>query len=167
MSRHEILRTICIATGIYYLIAFIMGLSTFGIVYSMEENEQINKSLQIYAVLFNQSISLILGLFFLLKNKLIVELITEKFFIENGDNQNKGTISKLSFWIKIIGIYYFVSSISSVLSKLPSILSFDYEYLSNSFWWNQTGSKIILLILSIFLIFKSTYFERLIRKYTN
>ena len=94
-------------------------------------------------------------------------LLPKQTIAEQNGEKNISISGKLSFWIKLIGIYYFVTSFSKVIANLPGISAIRAEYVSNTYWWNQTGTYLIALIVSLILIFKSQRIEQLINKSTN
>jgi len=165
MNKRDILHIVFIAFGIYFLMSFLFALSSIGFAISMKETEYISKGSQIFWTSLNSIFLFILTYIFLVRNRFLVGLLISK---DNTDdscvNETESTIGRLSFWIKIMGLYYFVSSSSKVLAQFPSILSSTSEFMSDSFWWNQTGSHLIALLISILLVLKSDMIEKLINQ---
>ena len=165
MNKKEILHIVFIAFGIYFLMTFLFSLSALGFAMSMEENEYISKGSQIFWTSINCILLFILTYIFLVRNHFLIGLFASKITIEDSsNNEQELIIYRMSFWVKIIGLYYFISSSSNVLAQLPSILSSTGEGMADLFWWNQTGSHLIALVISISFILKSESIEKLIKK---
>jgi len=165
MNKKNILQIVFIAFGIYFLMNFLFSLSALGLTMSMKETEYISKGSQIFWTAINNILLFLLAYIFLVRNRFLVELFASKMAAEdNSAKEPELAVCRMSFWIKIIGLYYFVSSSSKILAQLPAILSGTYEYTADLFWWNQTGSHLIALVISILLIFKSEKIETLINQ---
>jgi len=168
MVKKEILHIVVIAFGLYFFMTFLFSISGVGYAISMKEMEQISRGSQILWASLNSILLLVLAFIFLLKNDFIIDLLISKENAESaGLNGAESAIGRLSFWIRLIGLYYFVSAFSSVLAQLPSIFSFKFGYTSQSFWWNQTGSHLIALLVSVVLVLKSEKIERILNKIDN
>lgn len=169
MKTNQILQIVCITIGIYYVLAFFFGLVGMGMLFSMEDNEYLSKKTQVIWTIITLLTMLLISYVFIFKNLTIVKFIKSKTKFENSEADNSTTHNKpnLSFWIIIVGLYYFVDSISTLLSQLPEVLSLNAPFLSKLFWWNQTGSGIVGLIFSLFFIFQSNRIESFIKSKTN
>jgi hypothetical protein len=79
------------------------------------------------------------------------------------DNQSSGWVT-YSFWIKILGLYYFVSSAAAIAAHTLELVVKD----SGSFqiYWSGGSilNNVITLFLALFFIFKTDRVEHLITK---
>ncbi|HBH49379.1 MAG TPA: hypothetical protein DDX98_12100 [Bacteroidales bacterium] len=163
MKTNQVLRIICIFIGIYYFIQFLFGLTGVGMFFSLKDNEYISREAQIFWGIISLFIMLFVGIVFFFGNRSIVRLIELCTNINSNNLENPSNFSpNLSIYIIIVGLFYFVNSLTTIVSMFPEILSMDTSFVSNWYWWNQTGSGIVGLIISIFFIFKSDTIESFI-----
>jgi uncharacterized membrane protein len=120
MKTNQVLRIICIFIGIYYFIQFLFGLTGVGMFFSLKDNEYISREAQIFWGIISLFIMLFVGIVFFFGNRSIVRLIE---FYTNIHNDNlENSLNKppnLSIYIIIVGLFYFVNSLTTIVSMFP------------------------------------------------
>jgi len=103
---------------------------------------------------------------FLFRNQFLSRLLISKDSTDDGNvKETASTVGRLSFWIRLMGLYYFVSSCSDVLTRLP--YSSSAKDIFVSFWWERTGPDLITLVISILFVLKSEKIEELINRFNK
>ena len=104
---------------------------------------------------------------FLFKTSFVIKILWRKTTEEDAPSPETKGFASLSLWIVLIGIYYFIQSISSVI---PRIINFIFIL---DFWeiesWKEHLSytiiePLIILALSIFCMIKSRSIETFFQK---
>jgi hypothetical protein len=167
MLKGDIFEIIVKAFGLYCIVQFIQSTpAVFGAIVVNQPEFITNKPLYIFSMLLYPLVFLLLSLIFILKS----ELVTKIFFsrssstsdrVEQPDDE-KPPYGKLSFWIIIIGFFYFISSAASVLSGLPTIFIKLKEgwFFTHDPFLPQT----LIFIMSLVCILKSEKIEEIINK---
>lgn len=100
-------------------------------------------------VLASPLLNLLLGGIFLLKTDLVTRLLWRN----RANTEMPDLTGKLSFWITLIGVYYFVSSSASVATQF-------YAYMMKtvggmSYWFTKYLPDLLILLFSVFFILKA------------
>ena len=110
-------------------------------------------------------VHLILAFIFLFRTQWLIRLVDveDSGTSEVIDAQSSGWVS-YSFWIKILGLYYFVSSAAAIAASAVELVvrssGFFHIYRSRGSFLTD----VLILLLSLFLIFKTKKVEKLIAK---
>lgn len=72
-----------------------------------------------------------------------------------------------SFWIKILGLYYFISSAAGIAASAMELVFRKSEHFLVRWSGGSFLTDVFILLLSLFLIFKSGKVEELITKRKN
>ena len=123
MNRQNLLEIVIKAFGLYCLIQFIRSAPAVAGAVVLDQSEIIT-SRALYAALMAiyPLLHLILTYIFLRKSSIVMKLIgsgkSDPSISTTEPNEVQPIYAKLSFWITIIGLNYFVSSVSVVVSQL-------------------------------------------------
>lgn len=161
MTKSEIWELVIKIFGLYCLLALFMAIPMVGTALAMNKPDFFtNRTLYVLLWFLHPLILFILAYLFLKKTNFFVNLLVPH-VVESSPRAEETfpLYARLSFWIIIIGIYYFVSSASRILSELVT-LSITQR---GSYWWSIILSQAFTLILSLLFIFRSNRIERLIR----
>ena len=165
MNKKTALEIASIIFGFYCFLSFCLSLSSLGAAISMNEIAYISRNSNIFWTAASTLILFILAYIFIFKNRLIIAFILSKDDVRDEiTKENKSICATSSFWIQMLGLYLFISSFSNLLSQIPIVWSHKSEYVSNTFWWYQTGPHLITLVISIMLVWKSKAIETVITK---
>ncbi len=106
---------------------------------------------------------LIITLVLLSKATPIAKALSGDAVCEECSPKNLSRDRHLSLGITLIGIYYFVSSASALVSQIM-LKNMNY---TGSHWWIKIISQLLILILSLIFIFKNGCIEKFINKYSD
>ncbi len=168
MQKRDVFEIITKLFGLYCIVQFIRSMpATFGAIVIDHPEFITNKPLYVIAMSLYPIVFLFLSIIFIFKSERITKLFFPKSFT-TGDSEHhlaeeKLAYEKLSFWIVIIGIYYFVSSSATVLAGLPTI------FVKLETGWFLTHDpflpQALTFIMSLFCVFRSEKIEEFINKH--
>jgi hypothetical protein len=158
MSKQAVLEIVSKIFGLYCIVQFIQSTPAIIAAIVVDNAKFIpNKTLHIFLTSLYPLTFFVLAYIFLMKSEIITKIIrSERESIattESNFSENDLLISKLHFWIIILGIYYFISAISKVLIGIGTL-----SYNLRDGWFiahDPLLPQAITLILSIFCIFRS------------
>jgi len=165
MSKHAALEIVSKIFGLYCIVQFIRSTpAVIGAIVVDNPEFVTNKALHAVLMSLYPLIFLLLSFIFIRKTEFIVKLIESK--PNNSDStesilsQDNSAYSKLSFWIIILGIFYFISAASVFLIGIGTLAIRLREgwFLTHDPLLPQT----IILILSLICIFRSEQVAELI-----
>ena len=171
MTKRTIMEVVAIAFGFYCLISLIKSTPSVGMALVMKEPEFITNRL-LYALLMSlfPLLNLILAYILLWKTRLIVNFFTSDDTSDDLDfsskpaelSETQSNFADLSFWIKIIGLYYFVSSVSTVISRLGTLA---IKLREGWFWaYDPLLPQAFIFTISLIFIFRSQRVAKFIRR---
>ena len=172
MKKHELLEAVIKLIGVYCFILFLRVISNFPIlvVFFLQDFSS-SFSISTTHLFVNMAYPLVLILLsyvFVKRTDMILKLLD----LSTQQNEEENTIKvstcgHLSFWIRIIGLYFFVSSTPYIASHfIVSILSLDLSTTQQMHVISDSGhyilAQVFMLGLSLFFIFKNQYIEALL-----
>jgi hypothetical protein len=162
-NKGDILELVLKLFGVYLLFGFLSAIpmAILSISSTPFSEHIINKSLYYSLYASFPLLYLIFSMLLIFKGTAISKFLAGK--QTSQDLSPSGEIplhNRLSFWIILIGIFYFVNSAEGIV-----LASFKFTHTQlNPFLWSDFITKTIKLILSLILIFKSTSIENLISR---
>ena len=158
MTKQNGLEIVIKVFGLYCLIQFIRSTPAVASAIALDQTGFVsNRALYASLMCLYPLLHLVLSYIFLRKSQMVMKLFesnnSESILPSNDSNQLQPIYTKLSFWITIIGLYYFVSSVSVVVSRLGTIAINLGEgmYLAH----DPLLPQAFIFILSIIFIFRS------------
>ena len=161
MSKQDIFELAVKLFGIYCFILFLQFLMTIGAAFSMETSEFVS-NVTLYRISFCTMplIYLIVSLLLVFKGRAIAHMLAGgKTEILHVKEEAVPTYGRLSFWIILIGVFYFVSSASKIVSDA---IAFPITH-TGIFWWSRFLSQALILVLSLVFIFGSKTVEHIVQ----
>jgi len=162
MTKRNILEITTKIFGLYCLISFFRAVPMLGMTFITKEAEFItNKTLYILFTTLYPLLFFFLAYFFLRKSQLLVKLLAPNDTESSAQTaETQPAYATLSFWVIIIGIYYFVSSASAIVSQSITLVITHPGMI-----WSKKPlfSQVLILALSLVFIFRSNEIENLIR----
>ncbi len=156
--------------GVYCFILFLRSLPSVLMVFVTTGMDEFISSMTLYVLLLclYPLVNLALAYVFVMKTEIILNVLSlSGQQDERADRHEAPAYGKLSFWIRIIGLYYFVSSAATVASLIPR-LALDFSRTSTAVHGSLSGSgfwqQLIILALSIFFIFKNQCADNIITR---
>ena len=170
MIRRDVFGIIVKTFALYCIVQFIRSTpAVIGAIVIDQPDFTTNKPLYIFLMSLYPIAFMILAFIFIRNSESIVN-----FFYAKTDagvdskvelKSEKPSYENLSFWIILIGIYYFISATASVLSGLPSLPTKVKE--GWFFTHDPFLPQALILIMSIFCILKSDKIVEIIDKIKN
>ena len=158
MTKQNVLEIVIKAFGLYCLVQFIRSTPAVASAIALDQPGFVsNRALYASLMCLYPLLHLVLAYIFLKKSQMVIKLFgsnnAESLLSLNDSNQLQPIYYRLSFWITIIGLYYFISSVSVVVSRLGTIAINLGEgmYLAH----DPLLPKAFIFILSIIFIFRS------------
>ena len=168
MHKRDVFEIMTKLFGLYCIVQFIRSMpATFGAIVIAQPEFITNKFLYIISMSSYPIVFLVLSIIFIFKSGRIAKLFFPKSSTlsdsEHHIADEKPAYEKLSFWIVIVGIYYFVSSSATVLAGLPTI------FVKLETGWFLTHDpflpQALTFIMSLFCVFRSEKIEEFINKH--
>lgn len=167
MIKRDVFGIVVKAFALYCIVQFIRSTpAVIGAIVIDQPEFVTNRPLYILLMSLYPIVFIALAFIFIKNSESIVDFFYAKSDNEdemNAESKNaKFSYEGLSFWIIIIGIYYFISATATVLSGLPSLHTKVREvwFFTHDPFLPQT----MVLIMSIFCILKSDRIVELIDK---
>ncbi len=158
MTKQNVLEIVLKTFGLYCLMQFIRSTPAVASAIALDQPGFVsNRALYASLMCLYPLLHLFLAYIFLKKSQLVMKLFgsidAKSIHPSNDSNQLQPIYAKLSFWITIIGLYYFISSASVVVSRLGTIAINLGEgmYLAH----DPLLPQAFIFILSIIFIFRS------------
>ena len=160
MTKQNVIEIVTKAFGLYCLVQFIRSTPAVASAIALDQPGFVsNRALYASLMCLYPLLHLVLAYIFLKKSQMVIKLFgsnnAESLLPLNDSNQLQPIYSKLSFWITIIGLYYFISSVSVVVSRLGTgtiaINLGEGIYLAH----DPLLPQAFIFILSIIFIFRS------------
>ena len=165
MTKKTIFETVAKIFGLYCIVQFVR--STPGAIGAILMNNSefvTNKALYIVLMSLYPLVFLLLSIVFLKKTHLIVKIFNSESDSKDTEtiilSKNKSAYNDLSFWIIIIGIFYFISAMSVVLSNMGTFAIKIQE--AQLLIHDPLLPQIVILILSLICIFRSEQIAKFI-----
>lgn len=167
MQKRDVFEIITKIFGLYCIVQFIRSMpATFGAIVIDHPEFITNKPLYVISMSLYPIVFLLLAIIFILKSDQITKLFFPKSSISSESEHHladeKPAHEKLSFWIVIIGIFYLVSSVATVLAGLPTI----FVKLETGWFFTHDPflPQTLIFLIALCCIFKSEKIEEFINK---
>ncbi len=173
MKKHELSEVAIKLIGLYGFILFAKEIINLPMIYSFflwnPDTSISNIMTPVFASIITLAL-LFISYIFVKRTDLILKLLD---LSPQHDEEEKpievATWCQISFWILILGLYFFVSSAPYVASHLiVSILSLDLSTQQQVHVVNDSGqyilSQVFMLGLSLYFIFKNQYIESILTR---
>ncbi|MGD1018570.1 MAG: hypothetical protein ABSA12_04550 [Verrucomicrobiia bacterium] len=162
MAKRDVMEIAIKVMGLALLFFFLQTISLAGAAISSGGAKYIaNRTAYILFSCLTTLLYLGFALLFLCKGRRIAEMLMS----ESGNDpiQNRESLAphaQLLFWVRILGLYFFVSGIVSLVSDFLSAAFTVY----NTFWWTRIIGHVIQLALALGFIFRTKRVAQLVEK---
>ena len=151
--------------GLYLLFQIPFAFLGIGMAFAQDTSQFItNVPLYKIVVIMTPVIYLIFSFLFLFKAPALTTFFVRS--TELDDNQSihcPSSYKHLPFWIIIIGLFYSISSFSSIIGELIKLPISSPKW----YWWGSILSHALALVLAFIFIFRSNKVVELILKYSS
>jgi hypothetical protein len=164
MDKRDVFEVAVKMLGLYLLLLFLGDIMVIGIAFSFKDNNPIeNRTLYIVLSCLTTVLYLVFAVAFLWRGGRIAELLMRDSEIGSTEGQSTLPYARLGFWIKILGLYFFVHG----LSKLVSAFARAGIRIPDTFLWSMIVGETLQLALSILFIFRSEYVSQFVYKHSK
>src|SRR5882724_4513283 len=165
MNKRDVLEVAVKIVGLYCLFSFLGSIMMVGIAFASADSKYIeNKVIYISFSCLASFLYVLFAVLFLRGGKRIAEMLTRDSDVGHaGERAALPPHAHLQFWIKILGLYFFVSVVGHLVSDVANA----GVTIRNSFWWSKLAGEIVQTGLSLAFIFKSTFVARLVERHVE
>jgi hypothetical protein len=165
MNKRDVLEVAVKIMGLYCLLSFLGSVMMVGLALASADSKFIeNKVIYISFSCLASILYVLFTVLFLRGGKRIAEMLTRDSDAGHaGERAALPPHAQLHFWIKILGLYFFVSVIGHLVSDVANAGT----TIRNSFWWSRLAGEILQIGLSLVFIFKSTCVARLVERHAE
>jgi hypothetical protein len=156
VNKRQVLDIVFIVFGLYFFMSLVGSLASLTFSVFMEESEYMSKGSIILMTGVHCTVLLLLTGLFLFKRKLLLAFFaphTDE--IDGRSTGQEPCYARLAFWIQILGLYYFIASVSKAIGQLAIVVSTKTRYVSSHLWWNQMGPHLVAVVIAALFIWKS------------
>ena len=160
MNKRDVLEVAVKIMGLYCLMMFLSSIMFVGMALSSASSKYIeNKVVYISFSCLASILYVFFAVLFLRGGKRVAEMLTRD--SDAGHAGERAVLpphAHLHFWIRILGLYLFVS----VVGHLVSDIAQAGVTIRSPFWWSKLVGEILQLGLSLAFIFKSQCIARFV-----
>jgi hypothetical protein len=165
MNKRDILEVAIKIIGLYLVLLFVGSMSTVGGAISTADNQFIeNKTVLVGLTCLAALLYFIFAVAFLCRGRRIAEMLTQD--SEIGPASERPLLppyARLSFWVRLLGLYFFVS----VSSRLVSAIAQAGYTIRSGFWWSRIIGEAFELILAIIFVLKSERVSQFVERHAE
>lgn len=162
MTKRDVMEIAIKVLGLAFLFFFLQSVPLVGAAFSSVDSKFItNKTVFVLFYCLVPLLYLVFALLFLCAGRRIAELLMSEPGKES--TQNRETLpphAHLHFWVRILGLYFFVSGAGALVSEVSrAALSIHY-----ALWWTRLVGHVFQLAVALVFIFRDKYVAQLIEK---
>ncbi len=165
MTKRDIADIILVWMAITFIIALLTSLVAVGAIIGMPKNEYATKSVAIIFQIIHFAALLCLNYVLLFKRSWILDAIFPN-AQETEISIPAGLTSLISygFWIRLIGIFTFLTSGIDFFSRLVMDLATHRKFVTGTYWMLQSGTALVSAILAVIVIWKADWIAQQVGK---
>ena len=165
MSKRDVLEVAIKLVGLYALFSFLGSVALVGGVISSADKQFVgSKTMYVSFTCLAAILYLIFAVAFLWRGRRIAELLTRDSEIgPAGERAALPPYAHLSFWVRILGLYFFVA----VSSELVSAIAQAGITVRSGFWWSRLVGESLQLALSVVFIFRSGRVSQFVERHAE
>jgi O-antigen/teichoic acid export membrane protein len=153
MNKRDLLEVSVKVMGLYCLFSLLGSIIALGVGLSSADSKFVqNKTLYASSLCLATLLYLVFAIAFVRGGKCIAEMMTRD---SDGDHaEERGALpphAHLYFWVRILGLYFFVSIVGHLVSDLAQA----GMSMRSIFWWSRLLGEILQIGFSLAFIFKS------------
>jgi hypothetical protein len=167
ITKRDIADIVLVWMAISFLLALLTSIVTLGTWIGMtdEANKFTDKSVAVVFQLLHILVLLFLNYILLFKRSLILSLI-----VPDGREKNVSippglsVLASYSFWIRLLGIFTFLTSGISFFSHLVMDVATHHKFITGTYWMLQSGTALLSALLAIVVIWKADWIAKILGK---
>jgi hypothetical protein len=168
MSKRDIGDIVLVWMAVSFLMSLVTSIYTLGTLVGMsgEAEQYFEKSVAVPFKIFEIIVLLFVNYVLLFKRSLILSLVfpdgKEKKILIPSDLT---VLTFYAFWIRLLGIFTFLSSSIRFIGRLAMDMSANLPYITRSSWIYRSGvDELVSAILAAFVIWKADWIAERIKK---
>jgi len=165
MNKRDILEVAIKIMGLYLVLSLLGSIAIVGGAISTADNQLIkNKTVYVGFTCLAALSYFIFAVAFLCRGRRIAEMLTRD--SEIGPDSERPLLppyARLSFWVRILGLYFFVS----VSSRLVSAIAQAGYTIRSGFWWSRIIGEAFELALAIIFVLKSERVSQFVERHAE
>ena len=160
MTKRDIADIVFACMAVYFLMELLASFVALGALAGMTDEAEkfTNKSIHIAFQSFHFLVLLLLVCVLLFKRSLILSMVFP-------DGRDKGismpsdmqVLSSYVFWIRLLGIFTFLSSGIHFLARLGVDVAAKGEFMTRSYWMYSNGVEMVSALLGIIVVWKADW----------
>ena len=163
MNKRDVLEVGIKLIGLYLVVSFLGSLSVVAAVFSVADSKLIeNKPLYEVITCFASLFYLFFAVAFLWRGRRIAEMLTRDATV-GPDTAGTALLpcARLAFWVRILGLYFFIA----VSSRLVSALAQAGSTIRGAFWWSRIVGEVFEICLALVFIFKNEHVSQIVEEH--
>ena len=162
MNKRDALEVGIKILGLYSLLSVFGSIHVIISAYTAESKLIENRPVYVLFSLLVLFLYLAFAIILLWRGKLIAEKLTGPSTSSvAGEQPALPTHAKLEFWVRVLGVYFFLSSIGQLVATMAEA----GITIRNAFWWSRLVGEAFKLGVSLAFVFKGDYVANLIGRH--
>jgi len=171
MTKRDTLELVIKAFGVWLMAMFVRTIPMTIIQFTLDTSEFIaNRPAYLALNVMHSLLYLVVACVFLFKSRTIVALVVQEDLPSTVSRGPSPAYAQLSFWIVLIGLYYFVSSAGDLLNHVVKLCFEGRHYAPGhvvQFMTRDLIPSAVTFLLSLCFIFKGKVIETFIQRKTS
>jgi uncharacterized membrane protein len=158
MTKRDVADLILLWMALTLFMALLAAFVTFGAFIGMKENEYTDKTIAICFQSIHFVILIFINYMLFLKREWILNVVLSKASsVEINIPEGIMALSSYAFWIRLFGIFTFLTSSIAFFSHLVMDISTNRRFAPGTFWMMQSGAALVAALLALLVIWKSDW----------
>ena len=165
MNKRDVLEVAVKMMGLYSLFSFLGSIAAVGGVIATADNKFIeSKTVYVSFACIGAFLYLVFAVAFLWRGRRIAEMLTQDSeIVRTGERAALPPYARLCFWVRILGLYFFVA----VISRLVSAIAQAGYTVRSPFWWSRLVGEALELGLAVLFIFRSERVSQFVERHAE
>ncbi|MCA1808070.1 MAG: hypothetical protein ABR497_01535 [Kiritimatiellia bacterium] len=167
ITKRDIADIVLLWMALSFLLALLTSLVTLGAYIGMtdEVNKYTDRATAVIFQLLHVAALLLLNYVILFKRSFILSLVVPVGSDNHVDIPPGLTVlASYAFWIRLLGIFTFLSSGIGFVSRLAADFAVKREFIARSFWMYNTGAQLVSTVLAGVVIWKADWIAQKIER---
>jgi hypothetical protein len=165
MSKRDVLEVAVKLVGLYAVFAFLQSIAWLAGIIASEDKQFVgSKTMYVSLACLAAVLYLVFAVAFLWRGRRIAEFLTQDSESSGiGERPAMPACARLGFWVRVLGLYFFVGGISEVVSAIAQA----GITVRSPFGWSQVAGHVVQLAVSVVFIFRSERVSQFVERYAE
>ena len=162
MTKRDVADLILLWMALTLFVALLTAFVTFGAYIGMKENEYADKTTAICFQSIHFVFLIIMNYILFFKREWILKYVlpTKSSSAEMNIPEGLTALSSYAFWIRMFGIFTFLTSFVAFFSHLVIDVASHRRIIPGTFWMMKSGTALVATLMALFIIWKSDWIGR-------